>query len=168
MPYSAWEGKDWLQECIVNNSPASVLDIGVGEGTYALLLRPKLRRAHFTGIEIFEPYVEMFNLRKLYDRLIIADARDIEWPKADVVIMGDVIEHMVYDDAVKLWDKARHAARKAVFVSLPIVDFPQGPEFGNDHECHLHTWTHEQVMALPGVVKCWVGELLGCYKVSPA
>jgi hypothetical protein len=167
VPYSDAQGKDWLQECIINNSPASILDIGVGAGTYSRLLRPKLRRAHFIGIEVFEPYVEMFDLHEHYDELIVADAREVEWPRVDVVIMGDVIEHMAYDDAVAMWDKARRTARKSVFVSLPIIFAPQGAEFGNEHERHMHHWTHEEVLKLPGIVKYWTGDVLGCYKVSP-
>lgn len=168
MPWSYEEGKGWLAERITAHAPKSILDVGVGAGTYAQLLRPRLLGTSMIGIEVFEPYRGMFGLDDLYDELLIGDARTIPWPKADVVIMGDVVEHMPYDDAVLMWSKARNAASAAVFVSLPIVEFPQGPEFGNDHERHEHDWTHADVLAMPGVVDYLAGEVLGCYEVKPS
>jgi hypothetical protein len=167
VPYSDEQGKDWLIPRIVEHAPTSILDIGVGAGTYAQRLRPRLPGTHFAGIEVFEAYVPMFNLTDWYDHLILGDARDVEWPPADVVILGDVLEHMRYDDAVAMWDRARAHAAKAVFVSLPIIHAPQGAEFGNEHERHLHTWSHDDVLALPGVIDSWAGSVLGAYHISP-
>jgi predicted TPR repeat methyltransferase len=48
-----------------------MLDIGCGEGTYAKLFPD----ADWTGIEVWEPYVEAYGLKSLYSKLIIADAR---------------------------------------------------------------------------------------------
>lgn len=167
MPYSDEQGKDWLSERIVGRAPTSILDIGVGAGAYAHLLRPKLPDTRFIGIEVYEPYVPMFSLESLYDELIIADARFGKWPTVDVVIMGDVLEHMTYDDAIELWGKARDTARSAVYVSLPIIEYPQGPMYGNEHEVHEHTWSHADVMDLHGIESYWTGSVLGCYEVRP-
>lgn len=167
MPFSDAEGKDWLADRIVGHAPASILDIGVGAGTYAQLLRPLLPYVTLTGIEVHEPYVAMFDLDNWYEKLIIGDAREIDWPTVDVVIMGDVLEHMTYQDAAAMWDKARNTARTAVFASLPLGVHPQGAEFGNEHERHVHSWTHRQFMRLPGVVGSWRGRVLGCYEATP-
>jgi trans-aconitate methyltransferase len=141
-----------MADRIAAHQPRSVLDVGVGCGTYATLLRPLLPRAWFIGVEVHEPYVHRFGLRTRYDALYVCDVRDLDpLPDADVVILGDVIEHLPHADAVTLWARARRAARLAVFAALPVVEWPQGEVDGNPHEAHLHTWSHADVLALPGV-----------------
>jgi hypothetical protein len=167
MPYSHEEGKDWMVDRITARAPKSILDVGVGAGIYAQLLRPRLPGTCLIGIEVFEPYRAMFHLDDLYDELLIGDARTIPWPKADVVIMGDVVEHMPADDAQLVWSKARDAAQEAVYVSVPIINYPQGAHYGNEHECHVQTLTHDQMLEYPGVVAYWAGAVLGCYEVKP-
>ena len=172
MPYSSQEGKDWIRQRIVDLSPQSVLDVGIGAGTYPLLLRDVLPQCRWIGIEVFVPYVIRFDLIDLYDELIVDDVRAIsELPSADVVICGDVLEHMTVEEARQVWDRARRCARLAVFASIPIVPYPQGPEEGNEHERHVSTWSHAQAMRLPGVRglrDCWVGEQIGVYEAAPA
>lgn len=117
-----------------------------------------------TAIEIYEPYVNMFGLPLWYDTIIIADARTSEWPQVDLVILGDVLEHMEHDEALALWQKALEHADKAVILSLPIVESIQGAWEGNEHETHLHQWTDEQVLAeLTGITAGWTGTQIGVY-----
>lgn len=168
MPYSHEEGKDWLAERIVAHAPASILDIGVGAGTYAQLLRPKLPGTAFIGVEVFQPYVQMFGLDQLYNEILLGDARHIPWPQVDVAIMGDVLEHMPYEDATALWKYARTRVSKAAFVSMPIIEYPQGMMHGNEYERHHATWTHDLALKQPGVVDHWAGSVLGCYELKPS
>lgn len=154
MPVSSREGKDWTVDRIRAHQPVSVLDVGVGAGIYEELLRPIVPDARFIGVEVFEPYLERFGLRGRYDEMLVADVMDLDpLPTADVVILGDVLEHLVHQQALTLWARARRASRAAVFLSLPIVEYPQGEVDGNPHEAHLHTWSHESVLAeLDGIV----------------
>lgn len=154
MPWSSDEGKDWIVQRVRDLQPASILDIGPGAGTYAKLLRPALDPAtKFHAIEIHEPYVERFGLRDLYDRIEIGDCREVKFPRLDVVILGDVIEHMTLHEAEQVWFKARAAAKQAVFLSLPIVEYPQDECEGNPHEAHVQTWSHPMVMGLLDGIK---------------
>jgi hypothetical protein len=80
--------------------------------------------------------------RSMYDEIHVEDARESK-PHLfhrDLVIFGDVLEHMERDDAVTLLQKAEAAGAWNVLVSLPIVDMPQDEVDGNPHEAHLHHW----------------------------
>jgi SAM-dependent methyltransferase len=146
MPYSAEEGKAQIREWVTELRPKSVLDIGPGAGTYAKLL-DGLGIERFTCVEIFEPYVERFQLRQLYDEVIVGDARRLRYPDVDLVIFGDVLEHMTQREAQLCWREAESCARLGAIISIPVIPYPQGECEGNAHEAHLVTWTHEMVLA---------------------
>lgn len=165
---SSTEGKDWTRARVLAlalDGPVSVLDIGPGVGTYARLLAgPAV--SWLTGIEIWEPYVTTYRLREHYDEIIVGDARLVDWPHADVVIMGDVAEHMSIPEAQILWDKALANAQRATYLSTPIVHYPQGQPEGNPHENHVvDDWDHEKVLAaFAGIGDCWRGSEVGVYE----
>ncbi len=165
---SSAEGKDWTKErvlALADDGPLSVLDIGPGVGTYAKLLAgPAVSR--LTGIEIWEPYVHTYRLRTYYDEVIVGDARVVDWPAADVVVMGDVAEHMTVPEAQDLWAKAVASARRAIYLSIPIVHYPQGHIEGNPHEHHVvDDWNHDKVLAaFPGIQTWWLGSEVGVYE----
>ena len=70
MPVSTGIFKPEAIEFIKNkfNSDHNVLDIGAGCGTYSQLLKSHLPR--MDAIEIFEPYVEAYNLKEQYNSYI--------------------------------------------------------------------------------------------------
>ncbi len=167
MPMSSPQGKDWTRERILalQDDPVTVLDIGPGVGTYAKLLAgPGVRR--LTGVEIWEPYVHTYRLREYYDNVIVGDAREVELPESDVVILGDVAEHMSEADALALWDRAAVAARRAVYLSIPIVHYPQGSIEDNPHEHHVvDDWNHARVLeTFPEIGEWWLGTEVGVYE----
>lgn len=155
MPRSLVEGKAWISHAVSRLRPSKVLDVGPGQGTYADLLRGCTPRAFWSCVEIFAPYVRMFDLHRKYDTVYVADIRSFTWPGYfDVVILGDVLEHMALSDARAVWAAARAHARHVV-LSIPIVEYPQGAAFGNEHEAHLHVWDHESVIRLLPGVRRW-------------
>lgn len=143
----------------------SVLDIGPGVGTYAKLLAgPAVSR--LTGVEIWPPYVETYRLRDYYDEIVLGDARKVDLPPADVVIVGDVAEHMTESDALALWERCGAAAARAVYLSIPIVHYPQHEIEGNPHEIHVdEDWNHDRVLAsFTGIGAYEVGSEVGVYE----
>jgi trans-aconitate methyltransferase len=164
MPTSAMEGKPWLIQRILALQPESILDIGAGSGTYGKLFRPHFPNAFMTAVEIHSAYVSDYKLWQTYDSVVIGDARTCDLPIADVVILGDVLEHMSQRDALELWDRCRNRAVKGVFLSVPIIEWPQGEVNGNPHERHVHTWSHAQALELPGITDWWTGSSIGCYE----
>jgi len=117
MPFSSQSGKasiKWVMSKIPQ--PETALDIGVGEGTYAKLF-PKLK---WTGVEIWEPYVEKYGLNNLYPDLHISDVRTWDTDQRfDVCFLGDVLEHMERDEAQALVRRAKRWAA-TVINSNPI------------------------------------------------
>lgn len=174
MPYSSSEGKGLMCGWALDLKPCSIIDVGAGSGTYADLLQAKLQDCVFRAIEIHEPYIERFGLLAKYKDIVLDDVRNWsvdcvynEFTAADVVILGDVLEHLSHEDALAVWSTARAVARKAVLLSLPIVEYPQGAVDGNEHEAHLHTWSHEAVLAeLDGIVDWWTGSQIGVYRAT--
>jgi 2-polyprenyl-3-methyl-5-hydroxy-6-metoxy-1,4-benzoquinol methylase len=164
MPRSLIDGKAWISHEIARLRPATLLDVGPGQGTYSDLLRRVTPGASWSCVEIFEPYVEMFELRRKYDVVHVADIRSFPWPNQyDVVILGDVLEHFTLADALQVWANARAHARYVV-LSIPIVEYPQGAHYDNVHETHLHVWSHELVVEqLSGICRWQQHPLIGVY-----
>ncbi len=146
---SSAEGKSWIRDRVValaQDGPLEIVDVGPGVGTYAKLLHgPAVAR--ITGIEVYAPYVETYRLREYYDEIVLGDVREVPIPPCDVVVLGDVVEHMSEADALAVWDEAATAARRAVYLSIPIVHYPQGEIEGNHHEVHVvDDWDHDRVI----------------------
>lgn len=158
MPYSSESGKNLVdrtvlrllkQTNLMNNK--KILDLGVGSGTYSdrysnsLLSRNKFK---WTGVEIWQPYYEKFNLNSKYDRLFCVDARTIDFgdERFDITFIGDILEHMTQEEAIRLVDYALKISN-VVIISIPIGYYPQGEYDGNPYETHVKdNWTHEEAM----------------------
>ena len=145
MPGSSDKGKSKIAEWFNRLNINSVLDIGPGEGTYSQLLRK--RGQTWDAIEIFKPYVKKFRLRELYDHIYIADMRSYELARSyDLVIFGDVLEHVTNYEATKTLVRYLQWCNFAI-VSLPL-DAETGASAGtgdidwdNLHELHRGQWT---------------------------
>lgn len=120
-----------------------VLDIGAGVGTYALMGR--YPEQHWTALEVFEPYVDMFNLRGKYDEVIVADARSHEYDDYNLIIAADMLEHMKKREAKALMGELLTHTDQ-ILISVPVLHHDQeaGPE-GNDYERHIDHWTAEEM-----------------------
>jgi hypothetical protein len=174
MPTSIAEGKDWSLERFKQTQPGTVTDVGPGEGTYAKLFRPVHKGIWWTAIEVHKPYVAKYKLkstktRSMYDEIHVEDARESASHlfHRDLVIFGDVLEHMPREDAVALLQKAEAAGAWNILVSLPIVEAPQGEVDGNPHEEHVHHWDADDMDDVIGGLGGWSqsmrGETLGVW-----
>lgn len=145
MPHSDPDLKDWSLEFYKSIKPETVVDVGAGCGTYADLMREH-HAAQWTAIEAWGPYVTQFGLADKYDRVIIADARVVipEVFDADLVILGDVLEHVHKSEAMMLLEEIKHYARH-IIVSIPIGYWPQDAYEGNWFEKHLAAWSTDEM-----------------------
>jgi hypothetical protein len=69
-------------------------------------------------------------------------------------------------EAVDLWRRSAATARRAVYLSIPIVHYPQASVDGNPHECHVvDDWNHERVLAnFEEISDYWAGQEIGVYE----
>lgn len=143
MPTSAWDGRQWVTNRMAEtpHSIKTVIDVGPGEGTNSILGRHLIWWSRWIGIEIFEPYVDRFLLGQKYDDVVVADIREHRYYPKDgyLILFGDVLEHLSREDA-EMVVRFHQQHAEAIYVSVPIVNSPQGECFGNEHEAHLHQW----------------------------
>lgn len=164
MPHSDLDGKAWAVEWLwsYGGSVRTVLDVGAGAGTWLDAVKPWFLHSRWTAVEVHEPYVDRFSLTDRYDEVVVGDARTVPFRPHDVVILGDILEHLPILEALELLAKARDAARVCVVASIPLGEYPQGEWQGNPHEAHLATWTDDDVHRLDPTVSR-VGPVVGTY-----
>lgn len=170
MPGSAVEGKDMVREFCIQNEVRTILDIGPGEGTYATAFQG-MPLDRLDGIEVWAPYVNQFNLTQSYNNIYIADVCYFNWDEADnydMIIFGDVFEHILEPWGLKVLEKAIEHA-KWIVISLPIYGYAQGTSFdGNWFEAHLEQYTHDRMLHIIEkfnltLLESMQGQILGVY-----
>ena len=148
MPGSVAEGKDMVKDFFITHDLHTVLDIGPGEGTYFFALQDA-GVTQLDGVEAWAPYVNQFDLRTKYNNVYISDIYYFDWAKAgyyDMVILGDVVEHLVEAQGREVIGKAAEHG-KYVVISLPIYGYPQGWGYdGNWFEAHLEDYSNDRVV----------------------
>lgn len=160
MPVSHHEGREWVAERLAAAAPQLVVDVGAGEGIYSMLMRELTPGARWECVEIWEPYVERFDLAAKYDVVHVTDARCFDFPGGGVVLLGDVIEHLPEQDGRRLLAELRERADH-LMVSVPVVHLEQGSVHGNPHEAHVAHWTWEAMDDVMGHCDSYRGEVLG-------
>jgi 2-polyprenyl-3-methyl-5-hydroxy-6-metoxy-1,4-benzoquinol methylase len=155
MPASNPETKPWIAEHILKIKPSTVLDVGAGKGLYLNLVRDVLGKenVNVTAVEIWEDYINFFMLKMRYDKLIKADVREMDDFNYDLIILGDVLEHMSKEDAVDLWNKCSKQAKYAI-ISIPIIHHPQEAINDNPYEIHVkEDWSTQEVLdSFPSII----------------
>ena len=174
MPFSSDSGKAYtkkLLQKIIKYDPKpegyKVLDVGIGSGTYSNLYR-SLIPGEWSGIEIWAPYVEKYNLKEKYDILFRDDVRRMSFRTYDIAFLGDVVEHMTKEEAVStVTNLLEHITY--VFISIPIVHYPQGEFDSNPYEAHIKDdWSNQEVIDTFGqhIVVSSVENEIGVYVLS--
>lgn len=118
----------WIREHIPTDN--TVLDVGTCDGKWRHLL-PDYQ--NMDGCEIFLPSAEA--VRDQYRFMFAGDIYDYHYDYYDLIIFGDVIEHMTVELAQSVLNYAAlHAG--VIIVGVPFL-YQQGPMYGNQYEEHL-------------------------------
>jgi len=108
---------------------AEILDVGACDGNWRRLLPefPKM-----DAVEAFWP-----NALRLegYRQVFTADIRKFEYDWYDLIIFGDVIEHLTVRQAQKVLEYARPRCRDLI-IAVPFL-YKQGEIYGNPYERHV-------------------------------
>ena len=144
MPGSVRENDSFVRDFAYTNQINSVLDIGPGQGTYSDLLRDLV--PIIDAVEVWTPYIYEYSLHSKYQMIENEDARDFlpdlrdayrgRGNAYDLIIFGDVLEHMTEAEALTCWSQASKISQWGL-ISVPIVHYPQGAEGGNPYEVHV-------------------------------
>jgi len=144
---SSWaKGKDeacaWVLDNFKHND--TCLDVGACDGTWAFFLGAYL---NMDGIEAHFPYIARYALKAKYRDLYYGDIRNFKYGYGDyeLIIFGDIIEHLPVEDAQKVLDYAYPRCRD-MLIAVPFL-YEQGPINDNPFEEHLQPdLTHEVFM----------------------
>jgi len=134
MPTSYSFFKEEVQKWFFTNISLNkkVLDVGPGMGTYSDLIREAGYK--IDAVEIYKPYIEKYSLNEKYDNVFISDILDFDISEYDVIILGDVLEHIPLKEAQELIIKIK-LENKQCLVAVPYM-MPQGEHEGNIYETH--------------------------------
>jgi hypothetical protein len=142
MPFSYPMFKSQVAKHIIEsfNPAMNILDVGAGSGVWSDLLYGHFK--NIDALEIHEPYINDFNLRGKYRKVLMGDIRNFVYNSYDYLIMGDILEHLPVQDAKNLLEEIKWKY-KYCMVAIPYM-YPQGTEYGNVHETHHQPdLTHE-------------------------
>ena len=124
------EIRGWI--CSNFNKNAKILDVGAGCGTYYNLLCDKFE--NIDCVEVFKPYIDKFGLSGKYKNVFNCNIFGFEYDFYNLIIFGDVIEHLTVDDAKKVLEYARKRCDNMI-VAVPYM-YEQGVCEDNVYEIH--------------------------------
>ena len=121
--------------------PATVLEIGAGAGKYADLVRAVDPKIHITATELGEDSIARHRLAEKYDVILRETSSSIienhPLAKYDLVILGDVIEHMRKSEGLDFLNWVNYRAQ---FIAIVV---PEAMPMSRDpwYEGHNSVWT---------------------------
>ena len=137
--------KVMLNHIVKNYKPATIaiLDVGPGIGTFGKHLHPHF---YIDCIEIFELYLYKYKLYEKYNNIMWGNIKDFtKYERYNLVIVGDVFEHMTEEDARTALDNMKKGVDEIV-ISLPY-ESQQGEECGNPYEIHIQDYLTPEIIS---------------------
>lgn len=120
------------------NKDARILDVGFGSGIYGKLLRA-FYYGNIDGVDVYGENIHELSLEKIYDNIFIENILDFYFDFYDLIIMGDVLEHIELELAKKLLSSFIEDNKCSfIIVSIPF-NYEQGELYGNPYEIHLQS-----------------------------
>lgn len=126
--------KKSIKKYLINkfDENAIILDVGAGEGTYYNLLNDYFKNMY--AVEVFEPNIDKYKLKNKYKVVINADIKDFEYNFCDIIIFGDVLEHLEVNEAQDVLKYAYNRCKEMI-VAVPYM-CEQGIAEDNVYEIH--------------------------------
>ncbi len=155
MPTSPYVHMQIFVDYLIETRPASILDIGLGNGKLGFVARDLLdvmlgeryRRdewqVRIDGIEVFEDYVQNHQ-REIYDHIYIGDAFEtiVQLGNYQMIFIGDVLEHFEKPKAWEFLERCIGHSDGHLIVNIPLgPEWEQPDIYNNPYECHRSVWT---------------------------
>jgi len=150
---SNWQNISYNIDLIRKINPKSILDLGVGFGRWGILSRefleiwdnekyPTRWEGVIDGVEIFSDYIKRYHYL-FYNEIHFTDAlffmRENK-KKYDLIICGDIIEHMEKEDGLELVSLCLKNA-KYLLINIPLgKNWVQTKKYDNIYEEHKSVW----------------------------
>ena len=140
---------------------ATILDVGAGEGTYLPFLEDYF--TNIEAVEVWQPNIIKYDLENRYKKVYNVDIVDFKYDYYDIIIFGDIIEHLDVKDAQKVLKYALTRCKQLV-VAVPYKA-KQGIEEGNVWEIHKQDDLTDEIMKerYPYLVNVWKDWKYGYY-----
>lgn len=169
MPVSVWLGLEYTLEAIVSRRPQAVLDVGLGFGLWGHLLRQYLDvwegniqreqwQIRIDGVEIEAARIQPHS-HYLYSNTYVGDARQVVPQQAaqvtyDVILFGDVLEHLPKPDSMVLLKQAIWLAASTVVIRIPLgLGWREEGRTPPDH--HRSKWWVEDFAAFSSSIRLY-------------
>lgn len=125
--YGKAEAAAWIRERFP--STAEILDVGACDGKWKQILHEYEK---MDAVDVWAPHFD--RLSKLYRKAFLADIGTFEYKHYDLIIFGDVIEHLNVETAQAV---VKYAAERCddLIVAVPY-QYEQGEIYGNPYEKH--------------------------------
>ena len=124
------------------NKDVKILDVGAGEGTYYNYLHDYF--TNIEAVEIFKPNIDNYGLENKYKKVYNVDIKDFKYDYYDIIIFGDVIEHLEVNEAKEVLIYALNRCKEMI-VAVPYLN-PQGIEEDNIYEIHKQDDLTDEIM----------------------
>lgn len=124
----------------------SVLDIGCGRQSeltrFFRKSHPSNPRRFIVGLDLHFPTLKEARLGKIYDDLIMADARYLPLRRKsfDIILLFEFIEHLNRIDGEHFLETLELIARQQIAVTTPNGPFCQGMLDNNIWQAHRSAW----------------------------
>ena len=158
-PYFKRQIKQYLSNKYSKDN--TVLDIGCGYGTYFYLLKDNFDT--IDGIEGNKEVINNSGLTELYSNLFNVDACEFKFDHYNIITMGDCLEHIEYDKAVKLVEYLYDRCDELI-IAIPYnlpMESPTGSPYASHKQPDLTVGNMEE--RYPLLKLKWANEYIGVY-----
>ena len=140
-------GKTIFLDWVLNNvgREERILDVGFGGGVYGKILKA-FYYEHIDGVDVWGENINEMGLNFIYDNIFIENVKDFEFDRYDLIIMGDVLEHMSLEDSKTLLNKFINGKTSKLFILVQYMYENHNEWRGNPYEVHIQDEINEEYM----------------------
>lgn len=145
-----WSHRFYVLGKVMQLRPASVVDLGCGEGYVLRDLRHNRVLVPFIGIDIRNCLRTDQNSAFVQAHLSDKSRWPLFWEKSDCLVLSEVIEHFSKEDGTRLIARAMASLKRGghLIVTLPVKE----PAVSADEDYrkfgHIHYWDVPELLAL--------------------